>query len=356
MNKRCLVMAGGTGGHVFPGIAVANELKRRGWHIDWLGTAERMEAQVVPAHGFAIHFIPVKGLRGKGIAVRVKGIFALLKSLFNARTLLKAIQPDVVIGMGGYASGPGGVAAKSLGIPVIIHEQNAVPGVTNKLLARIAKKVMLGFASAKPYFSGATEKCEVVGNPVRDEILALQPHKKVFEPMHMLVIGGSLGARPLNEQLPAICQAFPELLIRHQCGKGNEESVRNAYGDKQVSVCEFISDMAEAYNWADFVVCRAGALTVAEIAAAGKAAIFVPLPHAVDDHQTLNARSLADHDAAKLVTQSALGTQLPAIVQDWLENPEDCVRMAANAKQFAPYNAAQQVADTCEALTTERLR
>ncbi|WP_296046575.1 undecaprenyldiphospho-muramoylpentapeptide beta-N-acetylglucosaminyltransferase [uncultured Alteromonas sp.] len=354
MNKRCLVMAGGTGGHVFPGIAVASELQRRGWHIDWLGTAERMEAQVVPKYGFPIHFIPVKGLRGKGITARLTGIMALVKSLFCARQLLQQIKPDVVIGMGGYASGPGGIAAKTLGIPIIIHEQNAVPGVTNKLLARIASKVMLGFASASPYFASVKDKCQAVGNPVRDEILALKPKTEASQPMRMLVIGGSLGARPLNEQLPVICQSFPQLAIRHQCGKGNEHSVRQAYGDKAVEVFEFITDMAAAYEWADFVVCRAGALTVAEIAAAGKPAIFVPLPHAVDDHQTLNARSLAEQNAAKLVAQTALSAELPVIVRDWLENPADCVRMAANAKQFAPYNAAQQVADACEAITKER--
>ena len=354
MSKRCLVMAGGTGGHVFPGIAVANELQRRGWHIDWLGTAERMEAQVVPDHGFPIHFIPVKGLRGKGLAARISGLLALIKSLFNARKVLQQLKPDVVIGMGGYASGPGGVAAKSLGIPIVIHEQNAVPGMTNKLLARIAKRVMLGFASAAPYFAGAKTKCQAVGNPVRDEILAIEPKRQTSQPMRMLVVGGSLGARPLNEQLPVICQSFPELEIRHQCGKGNEQTVRSAYGDKQVTVNEFITDMAEAYQWADFVVCRAGALTVAEVAGAGKPAIFVPLPHAVDDHQTLNARYLADQNAAKVVAQSALSQELPVILRDWLENPDDCVRMAANAKQFAPYNAAQQVADACEALTRER--
>ncbi|GGF74531.1 undecaprenyldiphospho-muramoylpentapeptide beta-N-acetylglucosaminyltransferase [Alteromonas lipolytica] len=354
MNKRCLIMAGGTGGHVFPGIAVANELTRRGWHIDWLGTAERMEAQVVPAHGFPIHFIPVKGLRGKGIVARLSGVLALVKSLLNARKLLQELKPDVVIGMGGYASGPGGIAAKTLGIPVIIHEQNAVPGMTNKLLARIAEKVMLGFASAQSYFGNGKDKCQVVGNPVRHDILAITPHTETATPMRMLVIGGSLGARPLNEQLPQICQAFPGLVIRHQCGKGNEQSVREAYGKSTATVTEFINDMAAAYDWADFVVCRAGALTVAEIAAAGKPAIFVPLPHAVDDHQTLNARSLADQNAAKVVAQAALGDELPVILRDWLENPADCVRMAANAKQFAPYNAAEQVADACEALTKER--
>ncbi|NVK55695.1 MAG: undecaprenyldiphospho-muramoylpentapeptide beta-N-acetylglucosaminyltransferase [Alteromonadaceae bacterium] len=355
MTKRCLIMAGGTGGHIFPGIAVANELKARGWHIDWLGTAERMEATVVPEHGYPIHFCPVKGLRGKGLVNRLSGVWALTRSLLVARKLLREIKPDVVIGMGGYASGPGGIAAWSSGIPLIVHEQNAIPGMTNQLLARVASKVMLGFAGAAPYFGKAAKKCQVVGNPVRADILAIAPKSTADLPLNMLVIGGSLGARPLNEQLPVLCRDIPQLNIRHQCGKGNSESVRKAYGDNNVAVTDFIDNMAEAYAWADFIVCRAGALTVAEVAGAGKPAIFVPLPHAVDDHQTINARYLADQNAAKLVVQSTLDQQLLPILSNWLENPDECVRIAANAKQLAPHNAAQLLADACESLT-ERLQ
>lgn len=351
MTKRCLIMAGGTGGHVFPGIAVARELTQRGWSVDWLGTAERMEAKVVPEHGFPIHFIPVKGLRGKGLMTRISGVWAMLRSLLSARKLLSRLRPDVVVGMGGYASGPGGLAAWSLGIPVLIHEQNAVPGITNKLLAKLAKRVMLGFATAAEYFGKAKDKCQVVGNPVRADILALQPKAQISPPLKMLVVGGSLGAKPLNEIVPKVCQSFAELDIRHQCGKGNVAAVTTAYSAKQAEVSEFITDMAQAYDWADFIVCRAGALTVAEIAAAGKAAIFVPLPHAVDDHQTINARSLADNGAAKLIVQSALEAELPTVLKAWLDNPDECVRMAAQAKNYAPHNAAQQVADACEELT-----
>ncbi|MEC7634482.1 MAG: glycosyltransferase, partial [Pseudomonadota bacterium] len=175
MAKRCLIMAGGTGGHVFPGLAVANALRKEGWDIHWLGTAERMEAQVVPKHDIPIHFIPVKGLRGKGIAARFEGAVALVKSLFSARRIIKRLQPDIVVGFGGYASGPGGVAAKSLGIPVIVHEQNAAAGMTNKLLSKFASRVLLGFDDAKEQFSGGATKVHTVGNPVRDEIWQVKP-------------------------------------------------------------------------------------------------------------------------------------------------------------------------------------
>lgn len=352
MTKRCLIMAGGTGGHVFPGIAVADTLVKRGWHIDWLGTAERMEAQVVPQHGYPIHFIPVKGLRGKGIQARLSGVWALFKSLIAARKLVRTLQPDVVLGMGGYASGPGGLAAWSLGIPVIVHEQNAVPGMTNRLLGKVAKRIMLGFDSAKTHFGSQRQKCVTAGNPVRKAILDLPVKSTSTAPLNMLVVGGSLGARPLNENIPALCKNMPGLAIWHQSGKGNAEAVKQAYGNTEAKVTEFIDDMAEAYQWADFIVCRAGALTVAEVAAAGKAAIFVPLPHAVDDHQTQNARSLADNQAAELVPQSALTDKLPGIIQTWINDPQACEAVAMKAKQFAPHDAAGQVADACEYVVT----
>lgn len=311
MAKRCLIMAGGTGGHVFPGLAVANALRKEGWDIHWLGTAERMEAQVVPKHDIPIHFIPVKGLRGKGVSARLQGAVALVKSLFSARRIIKRLQPDIVVGFGGYASGPGGVAAKSLGIPVIVHEQNAAAGMTNKLLSKFASCVLLGFNDAKEQFSGVADKVHTVGNPVRDEIWQVMPkaednnagaHANNLENplgnnsgdkqgLNMLVVGGSLGAQILNETVPGTCGVLEGLSIKHQCGKGNSESVTQAYKSagadmSKVDVSDFIDDMAAAYEWADFIVCRAGALTVSEVAAAGRAAIFVPLPFAVDDHQT----------------------------------------------------------------------
>jgi len=274
MAKRCLIMAGGTGGHVFPGLAVANALRNEGWDIHWLGTAERMEAQVVPKHDIPIHFIPVKGLRGKGIAARFEGAIALVKSLFSARRIIKRLQPDIVVGFGGYASGPGGVAAKSLGIPVIVHEQNAAAGMTNKLLSKIASLVLLGFDDAKEQFSGGATKVHTVGNPVRDEIWHVKPKpvdidadvrantlESRFENtsehkqgLNMLVVGGSLGAQILNETVPETCGGLEGLSIKHQCGKGNSEGVIKAYTSvgadmSKIDVSDFIDDMAAAYEW-----------------------------------------------------------------------------------------------------------
>ena len=368
MAKRCLIMAGGTGGHVFPGLAVANALRKEGWDIHWLGTAERMEAQVVPKHDIPIHFIPVKGLRGKGISARIQGAVALVKSLFSARRIIKRLQPDIVVGFGGYASGPGGVAAKSLGIPVIVHEQNAAAGMTNKLLSKFASCVLLGFNDAKEQFSGVADKVHTVGNPVRDEIWQVMPkaednnagaHANNLENplgnnsgdkqgLNMLVVGGSLGAQILNETVPGTCGVLEGLSIKHQCGKGNSESVTQAYKSagadmSKVDVSDFIDDMAAAYEWADFIVCRAGALTVSEVAAAGRAAIFVPLPFAVDDHQTKNAQSLVKQNAALMIAQSVLKENLGQVVRQWLQHPEDCLNMGRVAKTCASTHATENV-------------
>ena len=364
MAKRCLIMAGGTGGHVFPGLAVANALRNEGWDIHWLGTAERMEAQVVPKHNIPIHFIPVKGLRGKGVSARLQGAVALVKSLFSARRIIKRLQPDIVIGFGGYASGPGGVAAKSLGIPVIVHEQNAAAGMTNKLLSKIASRVLLGFNDAKEQFSGAADKVHTVGNPVRDEIWQVMPkaedssagaranplentseHK---QGLNMLVVGGSLGAQILNETVPETCGVLEGLSIKHQCGRGNSENVAQAYKSvgadmSKVDVSDFIEDMAAAYEWADFIVCRAGALTVSEVAAAGRAAIFVPLPFAVDDHQTKNAQSLVKQNAALMIAQSVLKENLGQAGRPWLQHPEGCLNMGRVAKTCASTHATENV-------------
>ena len=352
MSKRCLIMAGGTGGHVFPGLAVARELTSRGWDIQWLGTKERMEAQLVPSHGYPIHFIPVKGIRGKGASARLGGVFALLKSMLHARRLIKKLSPDLVIGMGGYASGPGGVAAWTAGVPLVIHEQNAAAGLTNRLLGRLAKKVLLGFEDARTAFNFNRDACLVVGNPVRPEITAIKDKPQISTPLNMLVVGGSLGSRPLNTIVPAVCANFEKLIIRHQCGQGNAADVNRAYEDARcdVTVSEFIDDMAEAYEWADFIVCRAGALTVSEVAAAGRAAIFVPLPHAVDDHQTRNAQSLVKYNAALMIAQTVLEDNLGSAIRHWINDPEACRKMGAIARGKANDKATSMVADQCEAL------
>lgn len=358
MNKRCLIMAGGTGGHVFPGLAVAHALQNEGWDIEWLGTAERMEADVVPKHNIPIHFIPVKGIRGKGINAKLSGGLALLKSLFSARRILKRIKPDLVVGFGGYASGPGGVAAKTLGIPVVIHEQNAAAGMTNKLLAKVAKRVLLGFEDARAQFAGQAAKVYTVGNPVRDEIWHIQPKdlhtaSDGDATLNLLVVGGSLGAKVLNDTVPETCGSLAGLSIRHQCGKGNRGAVEALYHGttNHVEVSDFIDDMAQAYDWADVIICRAGALTVAEVAAAGRAALFVPLPHAVDDHQTKNAHSLVKHGAAIMIAQSVLKENLGPAVRHWLSHPSDCLKMGELARQYASPKATQNVVSHCKAVT-----
>src|SRR5574344_2873243 len=356
MSKRLLIMAGGTGGHVFPGLAVAHQLQAEGWQIHWLGTADRMEAELVPAHGYPISFIDIQGVRGNGLCRLLMAPWRIAKSIFQARQVIKRFQPDLVMGMGGFAAGPGGVAAWLRGIPLGLHEQNAAAGMTNRLLSRLAARVLMGFPGA---FGGASTG-EVVGNPVRAEVVALaaQPREVIDaeRPLHVLIIGGSLGARVLNELVPAALATVEHLAIRHQTGKGNEEPVTMAYRDLgvgDVTVSEFIADMAQAYRWADLIICRAGALTVAEVAAAGVAAIFVPLPHAVDDHQTRNALTLVDGGAAEFLPQSELTTASLAARLSWLAGRrETLLNMAQAARRVAITDAAERVADECKRLAS----
>jgi UDP-N-acetylglucosamine--N-acetylmuramyl-(pentapeptide) pyrophosphoryl-undecaprenol N-acetylglucosamine transferase len=261
--KRLMVMAGGTGGHVFPGLAVAHHLMDQGWQIRWLGTADRMEADLVPKHGIEIDFIRISGLRGKGIKAQLLAPVRIFNAWRQARAIMKRFKPDVVLGMGGYVSGPGGLAAWSLGIPVVLHEQNGIAGLTNKWLAKIATKVMQAFPGAFP-------KADVVGNPVRVDVLALPlPDARLTGregPVRVLVVGGSQGARILNQTMPqAAAKLGDAVTIWHQSGKGAQQTVEQAYaeaGQPQHKVTEFIDDMAAAYAWADVVVCRSGALTV----------------------------------------------------------------------------------------------
>ncbi|HAI04372.1 MAG TPA: undecaprenyldiphospho-muramoylpentapeptide beta-N-acetylglucosaminyltransferase, partial [Pantoea sp.] len=276
-SKRLMVMAGGTGGHVFPGLAVAHHLMEQGWQVRWLGTADRMEADLVPKHGIDIDFIRISGLRGKGVKALLLAPLRIFNAWRQARRIMKAWQPDVVLGMGGYVSGPGGLAAWSCGIPVVLHEQNGIAGLTNKWLAKIATKVLQAFPGAFP-------RADVVGNPVRTDVLALPlPAERLAQrsgPIRVLVIGGSQGARVLNQTLPQVAAELgDQITLWHQTGKGGLPVVEKAYqqvGQTQHKVTEFIDDMAAAYAWADVVVCRSGALTVSEVAAAGLPAIFVP--------------------------------------------------------------------------------
>jgi len=355
MTKRLLVMAGGTGGHVFPGIAVAKYLQQLGWTIHWIGTADRMEADLVPQHGFDISFIDISGVRGNGFKRLCAAPFRILKSVLQARKVLQDFKPDVVLGMGGFASGPGGVAAWLQGIPVVLHEQNAAAGLTNRLLAKIAKRVLMAFP-------GAFAHGQLVGNPVREDVLALHEQVRMKKgKLTVLVVGGSLGAKVLNDTLPAALALLPQdrICVRHQVGKNNTAKVSSAYQASgvtaEIEVADFIDDMAQAYAQADVVVCRAGALTVSEVAVAGLPAIFIPLPHAVDDHQTKNAQSLVQAGGAVLIPQSQFSAvDLAKLLQQWIDDEAHLVTMSNSAKSAAILDATEQVATACSALSEER--
>ncbi|AUJ82927.1 undecaprenyldiphospho-muramoylpentapeptide beta-N-acetylglucosaminyltransferase [Enterobacter cancerogenus] len=341
--KRLMVMAGGTGGHVFPGLAVAHHLMDQGWQVRWLGTADRMEADLVPKHGIEIDFIRISGLRGKGIKAQLLAPVRIFNAWRQARAIMKRFKPDVVLGMGGYVSGPGGLAAWSLGIPVVLHEQNGIAGLTNKWLAKIATKVMQAFPDAFP-------KADVVGNPVRVDVLALPlPDARLTGregPVRVLVVGGSQGARILNQTMPqAAAKLGDAVTIWHQSGKGAQQMVEQLYaehGQPQHKVTEFIDDMAAAYAWADVVVCRSGALTVSEIAAAGLPALFVPFQHK-DRQQYWNALPLEKAGAAKIFEQpqftaDAVATTLAGWDRDAL------LKMAERARATAIPDATERVA------------
>ena len=349
---RVLIMAGGTGGHVFPALAVANALQQLSVDVNWMGTAQGIEARIVPEAGITLHTISIKGLRKNGLKGWLLAPIQLIKAVLEARQVLKTFQPDVVIGLGGFASGPGGVASWLMGIPLIIHEQNAIAGLTNRLLAPLAKHVLLGFRDS---LSGKT-KGIWVGNPVRRDI------EKLPTPAHrysnaatakLLILGGSLGAQSLNQVIPqaiALLDAEQRPEILHQCGEKHVAACQSAYRESQVTatVTPFIKDMTEAYASADLIICRAGALTVAEVAAAGVAAILVPYPHAVDDHQTLNAKVLCDVGAAILIADHELNAQrLAAEMKTLFENRPKLLEMATLAREQAKVGSAEQIADLC---------
>lgn len=348
-----LIMAGGTGGHIFPGIAVAEELVKQGWNVHWLGTAERMEADIVPKHGYPISFINIAGIRNKDWKTWLKTPFKIFQSVMQSVRLLKKIKPDVVLGMGGYASAPGGVAAWLLRIPLVLHEQNAVAGMSNRFLSHFATKTLSAFPGA---FSDRVTPT-VLGNPLREDIIAIDsviPEQPATS-KRVLVVGGSLGAKVLNDVVP---QAMKQIKVQsinvwHQTGGGNEQSVSGAYQDfglpeERIKVTEFIDDMASAYQWADVVICRAGALTVSELAMAAKPAIFVPLPHAVDDHQTKNAMYLVACGAAKLLPQKEFnGTTLGQMLNSLFISDKVVQQMSKAAHNAAHADATKNVAKIC---------
>lgn len=362
-TPRILIMAGGTGGHIFPAKAVALALLELGWQVHWLGSADRMEAQLVPQFGIPFHSITISGLRGKSKLSLLIAPWMLLKSVWQSLSVIKAVQPDVVLGFGGYASGPGGLAAWLRKVPLIIHEQNAVAGTTNKLLAKLAKQVLVAFPTAFPTLA----KQQLVGNPVRAELIdaALTPAaSKVLadNSLNILVIGGSLGAKALNEQLPAIfakAAAFGQINVQHQTGTALLAATANEYKalaqpGLSVSVAAFIDDMAAAYRWANIVICRAGASTVSEVASAGVAAIFVPLPNAIDDHQTANANWLSQQDAALVLKQTELtAANLLPLLQQWLTDKTPLQQLASAAKSCALDNATQSVVQFCQQVVAQ---
>ena len=350
MGKKLLVMAGGTGGHVFPAIAVAQELQQHGWEIRWLGTKDRMEAQLVPKHGIPIEFIQISGLRGKGIKSLLFAPFAILRAVCQARRIIKQYQPNAVLGMGGYVSGPGGIAAKLCGVPVVLHEQNAIAGLTNHWLSKIATRVLQAFPNAFP-------DAEVVGNPVRRDLFQTATPEVRFaerdKTLRILVVGGSQGARVLNQTVPQVAAKLTaqgyDIHVRHQVGKGNLAGIEEIYrANGNGAATEFIDDMAEAYAWADLVICRSGALTVCELAAVGTSAIFVPFQHK-DRQQFLNAKYLADAGAALIIEQPEFTEErLLQALTPLLAEREKLLTMALNAKRMATPLSAKRVADVIE--------
>jgi UDP-N-acetylglucosamine--N-acetylmuramyl-(pentapeptide) pyrophosphoryl-undecaprenol N-acetylglucosamine transferase len=350
---RILITAGGTGGHVFPALVVAEQLRATGHDIRWLGTPDSLEARLVPEHGFALETIPTLRLRKQGIWTTLKAPLALLRAIWQARRILHRWQPEVVLGMGGFAAGPGGLAALWRRIPLVIHEQNAIAGLTNRILARFATQTLSAFADAFP----AHQNAIVVGNPVRNALYQLPPiterqaQHPPNAPLRLLVLGGSLGAQALNEVVPvAVARLTQPMQILHQAGQGKTEQTRALYQAHQINadVVPFISDMASAYASADLVLCRSGALTVAELAAVGCAAILVPYPHAVDDHQTHNAAALVQAGAAQLIhqkdlTPETLATQLQHLSTQHIQRQQ----MAAQARTLARPEAAAQIATAC---------
>jgi UDP-N-acetylglucosamine--N-acetylmuramyl-(pentapeptide) pyrophosphoryl-undecaprenol N-acetylglucosamine transferase len=352
-----MILAGGTGGHIFPGLAVAQALRARGATVTWLGADGAMETRLVPQHDLAIDTIAVRGLRGKGVATLLSAPLRVLAAVRAAGRVLQRRQPKVVVSFGGYAAGPGGLAARLRGIPLVVHEQNRAPGMTNRVLARFARAVLTGF----PQTFGSTREV-LAGNPVRAAIASLPPPAERFAPragaLRLLVLGGSQGARALNDAVPRALAALKgSVEVRHQCGEKLREGAEQAYAQAGVaaSVEPFIADMAQAYAWADLVVCRAGALTLAEVCAAGVGSILVPFPQAVDDHQTRNAEYLVEHGAALLLPQGdTLAEELRATLAPLAQDPERRLQMAEAARALAKPDAAERVADTVIAIAEGR--
>ncbi len=338
-----LMMAGGTGGHIFPALAIAHTLQLQNIHVEWLGTPNSMESRLVTQAGITIHFINIKGLRGKSKLSLVLAPFKILWAIIQAMRIIWQIKPQVVIGMGGFASGPGGFAAWLMGKNLLIHEQNAIAGMTNKILSRFAKQCLQAFPNTLP-------RAKTVGNPVRQTIVDLyHTEVKIVQfPINILIFGGSLGANALNELLPQTLQQLENIniAVKHQTGEKQLLEVQQKYQQARfpVEVIAFIDDMADAYAWADLVICRAGALTVTELAYAGVASILIPFPHAVDDHQTRNAQFLSEQQAAILIQQRNVNIdKLKQLLQNLLTTPQKLQKMGFAARQQANPNTTQEI-------------
>lgn len=350
MGKRVMILAGGTGGHVYPALAVACELIDRGNEVVWMGTRKGLEARVVPAAGIPVEWLDVEGVRGKGIMGALKAPFMVFKALMQSLRILRKVRPQVVLGMGGFVSGPGGLIASLTGIPLVLHEQNRVPGTTNRLLASRARVVLEAFRGS---FSSKV-KARVTGNPLRREIVGLSTlvrERDSSAPLRILVVGGSLGAKALNETVPeALAQLGLPLEIRHQTGAALREDTAARYGalGLKAEVLAFVEDMAEAYAWADLAICRAGAMTISELAVTGLPAVLVPYPFAIDDHQTKNAEVLSEVGAAILMPQSELTAEhLASAIADVINSPGRLEAMSQEARQIARPAAAEIVAAVC---------
>lgn len=350
MGARVMILAGGTGGHVYPALAVARELLEGGHEVFWMGTRKGLEARVVPAAGIPVEWLAVAGIRGKGWRGALSAPLMLMRALLQAGSIVRRIRPDVVLGMGGFVSGPGGVVARLQRIPLVLHEQNRVPGTTNRWLAKRANVVLEAFPDS---FSPSI-RARCTGNPLRREISVLARSPASVEPgspLKILVVGGSLGAKALNETVPdALTRLRQPLAIRHQTGEAMraETAARYAQTGLQATVEAYVEDMAEAYGWADLAICRAGAMTVSELSAAGLPAILVPYPHAIDDHQTRNAQFLAEAGAAVLLPQTTLAPEnLAQAVADVLLPPDRLAGMARQSRNLARPEAARAVAEIC---------
>lgn len=355
MNKTMLIMAGGTGGHVFPGLAVAEIMRARGWSVVWLGSPNGMEATLVPKYGIPLELVRFTGLRGKGFLAKLWLPLNLLRAFWQSLRALRRVQPNVVLGMGGYIAFPGGMMAALLGKPLVLHEQNSIAGLTNKVLARVADRVLQAFPTA---FASSRANAATTGNPIRANIQTIAPPVERFAnrsgPLRVLIVGGSLGAQALNVIVPqalALIPAAQRPQVKHQAGEKHLMSLQQHYHTTGVEgeLIPFIDDMASAYAQADLVICRAGAMTIAELTAVGVASILVPFPFAVDDHQTSNAKFLSDAGAALLIPQTQLNAPGLAILLQNLTR-EKLLDMANQARALGKPDAAETVADICEAI------